>query len=297
LRRARQGLRASVEADASGAAEDQSLEWLWTQDEYDDDYFGDLPLGGYVSVVEAMSSGLDTRLDWPAVGVDLTEEGVSVSSRSGQVEAASHLVVTVPLGVLKCRSLTFTPPLPPERVQVIRRLGFGRYEKVVLGFAEPFWREAGWSHLVVFPADPAQSAAWIFDLDAFGLGPILVCHVFHSATSRVSAAWPEGAAQWVIDQLAAVLGEPCPEPVAVEITDWADDPCACGSYAHVPPGSSNADLDLLGTPVAGRILFAGEHTQGARVGYADGAMISGIREAKRLLGAPAVTLGRATSRG
>ena len=47
LRRAGQGLRANVEADAAGAAEQQSLEWLWTQDEYDDAYFGDLPRGGY----------------------------------------------------------------------------------------------------------------------------------------------------------------------------------------------------------------------------------------------------------
>ena len=92
------------------------------------------------------------------------------------------------------------------------------------------------------------------------------------------------------DQLAAALG-PCPEPVAVAVTGWADDPYAGGSYTHVTPGSSNADLDLLGTPVAGRLLFAGEHTQSARLGYADGAMTSGIREAKRLLGAPAVTLG------
>jgi polyamine oxidase len=60
----------------------------------------------------------------------------------------------------------------------------------------------------------------------------------------------------------------------------------------VPPGSANADLDLLGTPVAGRLLFAGEHTQSARLGYADGAMTSGIREAKRLLGIPSVALGR-----
>ena len=63
-----------------------------------------------------------------------------------------------------------------------------------------------------------------------------------------------------------------------------------GPDTHVPPGSSNADLDLLGTPVGGRLLFAGEHTQSARVGYADGAMTSGIREAKRLLGVSAVTL-------
>ena len=49
-------------------------------------------------------------------------------------------------------------------------------------------------------------------------------------------------------------------------------------------------LDLLGTPVAGRLLFAGEHTQSARLGYADGAMTSGVREAKRLLGTPTVAL-------
>jgi len=85
----------------------------------------------------------------------------------------------------------------------------------------------------------------------------------------------------------------CPkEPVEVAVTAWADDPFAAGAYTHVPVGSTNADLDLLGEPVAGRLLFAGEHTQAARVGYADGAMSSGIREAKRLLGSAAVTLGR-----
>ena len=48
--------------------------------------------------------------------------------------------------------------------------------------------------------------------------------------------------------------------------------------------------------MAGRLLFAGEHTQSARLGYADGAMTSGIREAKRLLGSPDVTLGRLTEK-
>ena len=83
LRRARQGLRASVEADASGAAEHQSLAWLWTQDEYDEHYFGDLPQGGYSSVVDAMASGLDLRLGWPAATVDISDERVSVASSAG----------------------------------------------------------------------------------------------------------------------------------------------------------------------------------------------------------------------
>ena len=292
LRRARQGLRSEVEADAAGAAEHQSLTWLGTQQEYDGDYFGDLPEGGLGTVTDALADGLDVRLDWPVARVDLTEAGVSVTSASGMTEAGSHVVVAVPLGVLKQHQPHFGPPLPPERVEVVRRLGFGRYEKVALKFDEAFWREAGWSHLVLFPPEPAEPASWVFDLDAFSGVPILVCHTFHSAAGHLAGASTDAAARWVTDMLSAAMGAPCPEPVAVAVTGWADDPYAAGAYTHVPPGSTNADLDALGTPISGRLLFAGEHTQSARLGYADGAMTSGIREAKRLLDTSTVALDR-----
>jgi monoamine oxidase len=51
----------------------------------------------------------------------------------------------------------------------------------------------------------------------------------------------------------------------------------------VPPGTDPAEADLLGEPIGGRLLFAGEHTQSERLGYADGAMTSGVREASRIL--------------
>ena len=41
-------------------------------------------------------------------------------------------------------------------------------------------------------------------------------------------------------------------------------------------------LDLLGEPVHGRLVFAGEHTHSARTGYADGAYATGLRAAERL---------------
>ena len=85
----------------------------------------------------------------------------------------------MPLGVLKTDRLRFTPTLPDSRLDVVRRLGFGRYEKVVLRFAGPFWKDAGWSHLMLFPPVGGEPAAWVFDLDAFGAGPLLACHVFH----------------------------------------------------------------------------------------------------------------------
>jgi len=48
---------------------------------------------------------------------------------------------------------------------------------------------------------------------------------------------------------------------------------------------------MLGKPIGGRLLFAGEHTQSTRMAYADGAMTSGIREAKALCHRPSIPLG------
>jgi monoamine oxidase len=292
LRLAGQALRAAVEADGATAAEDQSLQWLWTQVEYDDGYFGDLPVGGYAGVVEAMAAGLDVRLDWPVATVAQSESGVRVTSVDGRTETGSHVVVAVPLGVLKSGRLTFDPPLTAAREALVALLGFGHYKKIILRFATPFWRESGRSHLVLFPPEADQPARWVFDLDAFGAGPALACHVFHSTAIQLADTAPEAAAEWLLAQLSAAYGRPCPEPLAVVVTDWPADPYSGGAYCHVTPGSTNADLDELGTPQGDRVLFAGEHTQGARAGYADGAMNSGVREAKRLLQAATVRLGR-----
>ncbi len=91
-------------------------------------------------------------------------------------------------------------------------------------------------------------------------------------------------------QLEALVKALRTEPTAVAVSSWAADPWTEGAYTHIPPGASPADADLLGEPVGGRLLFAGEHTQSARLAYADGALTSGIREAKRLLGTPAVRI-------
>src|SRR5690606_28425550 len=78
----------------------------------------------------------------------------------------------------------------------------------------------------------------------------------------------------VVDHLLGHLREawgPVPDPVEVTRSQWANDPFSRGAYTYVPPGATRADLDRLGEPVAGRLLFAGEGTGSARTGYLDGA--------------------------
>jgi|SRR5215469_5241259 len=99
-----------------------------------------------------------------------------------------------------------------------------------------------------------------------------------------------GAADWLLDLLRQALGPGIPAPTEIAVSSWGSDPWSGGAYSHIRPGGSAADADLLGTPVAGRLCFAGEHTQSARLVYTDGAFCSGIREAKRLLRSPSVRL-------
>jgi monoamine oxidase len=290
-RRARQALHALIEAEAADLAERQSLRWMWNEIEYGGHYFGDVPDGGYRRLVEAMAVGVHMRLGVEVAEVVVAPGGVRLRCGDGTSEEGSHVVVTVPLGVLKLGALRFSPELPPDRRAAIERLGFGRYEKVALRFDEPFWRAEGVPHVMIFPRDPGDPVVLAIGLDAFGAGPVLAFQVFHSAAGRVLGAAPDAAAQWALDMLAEAIGGPCPAPAAVAVTSWADDPRSGGAYTHIPPGASPADADLLGEPVGGRLLFAGEHTQSARLAYADGALTSGIREAKRLLGQPSVHLG------
>jgi polyamine oxidase len=295
-RRARQGLHAIIEAESADLSERQSQRWMWNELEYDGDYFGDVPAGGYQRIVDAMAAGTDVRLDWDVAAVELAAGAVRVRSADGRSEEGSHVVVTVPLGVLKRGAPVFSPALPAERLAAIARLGFGRYEKLVMRFDEPFWRAAGYPHLLIFPRDPREPAVWIFGLDGFAAGPVLSVQLFHSAAGRLlgegghDGASQEEVVRWALDMLGEVVGSDCPRPTAVAITSWAGDRFSRGSYSHIPPGASPADADLLGEPIDGRLLFAGEHTQSARLVYADGAMNSGIREAKRLLSQPRVRL-------
>jgi polyamine oxidase len=290
-RRARQALRALVEAESANLAERQSLCWMWNEMEYGGHYFGDVPVGGYGRLVEAMATGVDLRLGVDVAEVAYSASGVRVRSVNGTSQEGSHVVMTVPLGVLKRDVPRFRPALPPDRLAAIERLGFGRYEKVALRFDEPFWRAAGFPHAMIFPHDPGAPVVWAIGQDAFGAGPVLVFQIFHSAADHVLGADPADAAQWVLDMLAEAIGSSCPAPAAVAVTSWANDRHSAGAYTHIPPGANPADADLLGEPIDGRLLFAGEHTQSMRLAYADGAMTSGIREAKRLLGQPSVRLG------
>src|SRR6478672_5480596 len=85
-RRARQTLYGAVEAESADLAERQSLRWMWNEIEYEGNYFGDVPDGGYRRLVDAMAAGADVRLGVEVTEVALSAEGVRLRCADGTSE-------------------------------------------------------------------------------------------------------------------------------------------------------------------------------------------------------------------
>ena len=75
-----------------------------------------------------------------------------------------------------------------------------------------------------------------------------------------------------------------------QVAAFLDEPGHLARIATTDVDGMPRVLPLWFVHIDGRILFCGEHTHRHRYAHADGAMTTGIREAKRLLRSAAVTL-------
>jgi polyamine oxidase len=285
-----------AELPYAGSTNDLSLDWYSEDFEY---FGGDYaPVGGYQGLVNALNDQLDIRLNEAVTDIAYGIGGVTVTTTS-DVHTGSHVVVTTPIGVLKAGSFSFSPGLPTAKTAAIGRLEMGSYVKLYLQFSTAFWRN-------VFPprenffyvSNVAQGEYPVFlDWTAIAGGiPTLSCAIAGDFAASI-AGLSEPA---ILARVEAILAEIFPDspevsaadraPSAVAISNWNDDPFSLGAYPFIPVGASPADMDELAEPVDGRVLFAGDATQSDFYGSVPAAMLSGIREAKRLLAKPSVYL-------
>ncbi len=277
-RRLEFAIRLSIELDYAGPVQRMSLDALDEDEEFPGgDWF---PVGGFRSVVERLADGLDIRTGAVVERVAHDAHGVTLRTADGVEHRADYAILTVPLGVLHAGSIEFDPPLPATKRRSIERLEMGCLEKLVMCWEEPFWEpgEGRFVHL----ADPPGAWPDFVDLRPGLEIPGLVA--FGGAeTGLAMAALDESDA---VEQARAVLeralGRAIPPPAEIRLTRWSSDPFSRGAYSFVPVGATWHDMDRLAKPV-GRLRFAGEATESDYYATVHGAVISGMREAERIL--------------
>ncbi|MET9883330.1 NAD(P)/FAD-dependent oxidoreductase [Streptomyces sp. NPDC006430] len=218
-----------------------------------------------------------TRVDWDSAGVSVTtDKGVF---------SADHVVVTLPLGVLQSGAVTFGPGLPAAKRTAIGRLGMGVLNKCYLRFPRAFWPNTDWLGYIPPTARYGQWAQWAQWVNVTRTNGKPVLLGFNAGGfGRCIEGWSDGQ---VVDSamgtLRTLFGGTVPAPADYQITRWASDPYALGSYSYNGIDSKPAMRDQLAAAVGGRVHFAGEATSRASFATTHGAYQSGIRAAKEIL--------------
>jgi len=239
-----------------------------------------------------------TNINYAANAANL----VTVTTASGAKFRGKHVIVTLPLGVLKATHTTmFTPALPTTHQTAIKQLGVAVMNKVTLVYPSAWWSSGNssanraWLHNL-----GANHSRWseFYNMAATGqtpTRPILVGfnigdYAVQMESLNDTQATNEAHAM-IKRMLPKAQADAALAPSASYVTRWASDPWSRGSYSFLPPGASWASYDAFVAPVrlgalstGLRVLrFAGEHTNWKDPSTVHGALASGRREAAAIL--------------
>lgn len=270
-------INSKYEQEYSGSANDLSAHTFEDNEEFDgkDVLFPQ----GYDQITQHLAQGLTIKTGQIIKSVDYSATGVTVKTQNSEYKA-DYVVATFPLGVLKKNKVQFNPPLPKDKQQAIQRLGMGLLNKAFFQFDKVFWpKNIDW-HEYLSP-EKGRWAEWVSFAKAGE--PILLGF---NAADRAYQVEKWSDAELIADGmkvLRTMFGNNIPNPVATQITRWAQDPFAYGSYSFNAVGSTNQDRKALASTVAGRLFWAGEATHSEYPGTVHGAYLSGVRAAKALI--------------
>ncbi|MFI2185320.1 flavin monoamine oxidase family protein [Streptomyces sioyaensis] len=236
--------------------------------------------GGYHQITDLLARGLAIRTGHVVKHIDWDSSGVTVGTNKGTFHAG-RVVVTLPLGVLQSGAVTFGPGLPSTKRTAIDKLGMGVLNKCYLRFPKVFWPDTDWMTYVPELDKYGQWEQWINITRPTGQ-PVLLG--FNAADfGRTMEGWNDTQiVNSAMGTLKTIFGSDVPAPLDYQITRWASDPYAQGSYSYDKTGSTPAMRDHLAAGVDDRVHFAGEATHRDSYQTVHGAYLSGIRAAKEI---------------
>ncbi|CAF3636390.1 unnamed protein product [Rotaria sp. Silwood1] len=212
--------------------------------------------------------------------IDISNESnghVHISTSNDRHYLCKYVLVTIPLGCLKARSIVFMPPIPDWKLTAIDKMGFGLLNKVFLQFTSIFWDEK-LQNIDVITNHYYQCYVCIPE------ARILVLYIAASHARELEQYSDEQIVKKLVTSLRLIYPL-MTDPIKSLVTRWACDPYSCGSYSYFAVGTDLETVkDLARESHDGHVHWAGEHTNyNGSVGYVDSAFESGQREATHIL--------------
>ncbi|XP_033627045.1 polyamine oxidase 7-like [Asterias rubens] len=256
---------------------------------FDDTYFMKDP-GGLKQIFDDIAGFLDgpefinhTHLNKKVSSIDYSNDvSVVVECEDGTRYIGEYVLVTFSIGVLQRNHIQFTPSLPEWKRAVIDKSRMGSYTQVYITFPTKFWDDVEW---IVHASDRKGYYPIFLNLQAMGLypsgTPMLMAHITGDESRRVEAQPADQTKAEIEEVLRTLYGASSPGADGILVSDWSRNPLTEGAYSNWPVDISDDCFEKLESRV-GRVFFAGEATSSEYLGYVEGALESGNREANKI---------------
>jgi monoamine oxidase len=204
-------------------------------------------------------------------------------------QTADYVVLALPFSTLREVDLSRSG-LSAEKRQTIRTMGMGTNAKVHLELTRKTWPALGYSG-ATYGEWQRLACGWddSVQLGADGSPALYVAFPGGRAgasglSGQAHGPAPSADASWALGELEPLFPGTTAAFTGLAYEDhWALDPWVKGAYSYYRVGQASS-YGAIAARTEGRILFAGEHTSVVNIGFLDGAVETGERAARRLLG-------------
>ena len=237
--------------------------------------------GGAQTIAERMADEFRDylQLSTPVDQVHQTAEEVIVHSQS-KAWRAKKLIICIPPVLIK--NIRFSPELPTEHTDFLAEYEMGSVIKCYAIYERPFWREANLNGLL--SSDGGYISVCFDNSPRDGEKGMLMAFVLADQAKAFAQLSEDKRKYIILDELSLFFGSEAQKPIHYLDKIWADELYSGGCYAGMlRPGAWTQHQQQLRRPI-GRIHWAGTETATIWNGYMEGAVRSGLRAAKEVLG-------------
>ncbi|XP_076899182.1 polyamine oxidase 1-like [Bidens hawaiensis] len=234
-----------------------------------------------------MSGGkiLDSRLKLNTVvrGLHQSSNGVTVTTEDGRVYEADYVILSVSIGVLQSKLISFNPCLPRWKTEAIDKCDIMVYTKIFLKFPYKFWPcEDGKEFFIYAHEQRGYYTFWQHMENVYPGSNILVVTLTNEESIRVESQPDQETMIEAMGVLREMFGADIPKATDILVPRWYNNPYQRGSYSNYPVYVDSQMVENMKAPV-GRIFFTGEHTSEKFNGYVHGGYLAGIDTGEALL--------------
>ncbi|TZF84739.1 FAD-dependent oxidoreductase [Pedobacter sp. BS3] len=236
--------------------------------------------GGTQLLIDALAQNLPDKnicLNTKVAAIQETANGLLLETSGKEKLQADKVIICIP-PQLTATQIRFSPELPEALYAVLPAVQtwMAGALKFVLEYESAFWRNEGYSGMLYSHAGIITEMYdhTNFEENKFG---------FTGFLNSGAATYPqEVRREFVLRQLAELLGEQALTPVAYFDKIWTDEFISAGAQVIQRPHQNNGHPLLQQGYMNGKLFFTGTETAAEFAGYMEGAVIAAKSAAQRI---------------